>query len=164
MPFDQWNITNYFSKNVKLILICTSNLRNYSYGKIYLHIKQRISIGRTDAEAEAPILWPPDVKSWLIRKDPDAWKDWRQEEKGTTEDEMVGWHHRLDGLEFEQAPGDGEGQWSLACCSPWGHRESDTTQLVNNNNSQLWIFICTNDCFWKTHPALSVVPLETHDF
>ena len=66
-------------------------------------------IGRTDAEAEAPILWPPEVKSWLIGKDPDAGKDWREEEKGTTEDEMVGWHHRLDGHEFEQAPGVGDG-------------------------------------------------------
>ena len=69
-----------------------------------------IFIGRTDAEAEAPILWPPDVKSWLIRKDPDAGKDWRQEEKGTTEDEMVAWHHQLNGQEYEQALGDGEGQ------------------------------------------------------
>ena len=77
-----------------------------------------IFIGRTDAEAETPILWPPDVKSWLIVKDPDAGKDWRQEEKGTNEDEMVEWHHRLSG----QTPGDGEGQGSLACCSPWGHR------------------------------------------
>ena len=79
-----------------------------------------IFIGRPDAEAEAPILWPPDVKNWLTGKDPGAWKDWRQEEKGTTEDEMVGWHHRLNGHEFEQALGDGEGQESLACCSPWG--------------------------------------------
>ena len=72
-----------------------------------------ILIGRTDAEAEAPILWPPDVKSWLIEKDPDAGKDWRWEEKGTAEDEMVGWPHRLNGHEFEQTPGDGEGQGSL---------------------------------------------------
>ena len=77
-----------------------------------------IFIGRTDAEAEAPIHWPLDAKSRLIRKDPDVGKDWRQEEKGTTEDEMVGWHHRLNGHEFEQTPGDGEGQGSLACCSP----------------------------------------------
>ena len=77
-------------------------------------------IGRTDVEA--PILWPPDVKNWLIGKHPDTGKDWRQEEKGMTEDEMVGWHHHLKGHEFEQAPGDGEGQRSLACCSPWGHR------------------------------------------
>ena len=77
-------------------------------------------IGRTDAEA--PILWPPDAKSQLIGKDPDTGKDWRQEEKGTTEDEMVGWHYRLNGHEFEQASGVGEGQGSLAYCSPWGRR------------------------------------------
>ena len=81
-----------------------------------------IFIGRTDAEAEAPILWPPDVKSQLIRKDPDAGKDWRQEKKGVTDDKVVGWHYWLNGHEFEQAPGDGEGQGSLACCSPWGCR------------------------------------------
>ena len=89
-----------------------------------------IFIGRTDAEAEAPILWPPDVKNWFVRKDPDAGKDWRQEEKVTTEDEMVGWHHRLDGHEFEQAPGVGDAQGSLACCSPWGCKESDTTEWL----------------------------------
>ena len=77
-----------------------------------------IFMGRT----EAPVLWPPDVKNWLIGKDPDAGKDWGQEEKGETEDEMVGWHHRLNGHEFEQASGDGEGQGSLVCCSPWGHK------------------------------------------
>ena len=81
-----------------------------------------IFIGRTDAEAEALILWPPYVKSQFIGKDPDAVKDWGQEEKGTTEDEMVGWHHQLNGHEFEQAPGDGEGQGSLAGCSLWGHK------------------------------------------
>ena len=75
-------------------------------------------MGRTDAEAEILILWPADVKNLLIGKDPDAGKDWRQEEKGTTDDEMVGWHHRLDGHEFEQAPGVGDGQGSLVCCSP----------------------------------------------
>ena len=71
--------------------------------------------------------------SQLIRKDPDAGKDWRQEEKGTTEDRMAGWHHRLNGQEFEQAPGNGEGQGNLACCSPWGHKESDTTERLNNS-------------------------------
>ena len=86
-----------------------------------------IFIGRTDAES--PILWPPDVKNQLIGKDPDAGKDWRWEEKGTPEDEMVGWHHRLD--EFEQALGVGDGQGSLACCSPWGCKESDTTEWLN---------------------------------
>ena len=79
-----------------------------------------IFLGRTDVEAETPILWPPDVKSWLIGKDPDAGKDWRQEEKGTREDEIIGWHHLLSGHEFEQASGVGDGQGSLACCSPWG--------------------------------------------
>ena len=93
-------------------------------------------IGRTDAEAETPILWPPDVRNQLIRKDPDAGKDWRQEEKGTTEDEMVGWHHWLDGHEFEQALGVGDGQGSLVSmgspgCSPWGRKESDTTEQLN---------------------------------
>ena len=90
-----------------------------------------IFIGRTDAEAETPVLWPPDVKNWLLGKDPDAGKDWRQEEKGTTEDEMVGWHHQLEGHEFEQAPGVGDGQGSLACCSPRGRKESDTTERLN---------------------------------
>ena len=85
-------------------------------------------IGRTDAKAEVPIHWPPDAKSQLIRKDPNAGKDWRREEKGTTEDEMVGWHHQLDGHEFKQAPGVGDGQGGLTCCSPWGHKESDTTE------------------------------------
>ena len=103
-----------------------------------------IFIGRTDAEAEAPILWSSDSKSRLIRKDPDAGKDWRQEEKGTTEDKMVGWHQRLNGHEFKQAPGDGEGQGSLVCCSPWGCKESDTTDWLNNNSCftlmcQLWL-------------------------
>ena len=80
-----------------------------------------VFIGRIDVEAETPVLWLPDVKSLLIGKDPDAGKGWRQEEKGMTEDEMVGWHHQLYGHEFEQAPGVGDGQGSLACCSPRGH-------------------------------------------
>ena len=84
-------------------------------------------IGRTDAEAEPPILWPSDAKSWLIGKDPDAGKDWGQEEKGAIEDEMVGWHHWLNGHEFEPTQGDSEGQGSLVCCSPWGREESDVT-------------------------------------
>ena len=90
-----------------------------------------IFIGRTDDEAETPVIWPPYVNNWLIRKDPDAGKDWRWEEKGTTEDEMVGWHHWLDGNEFEQAPGVGDGQGGLACCSPWSCKESDTTERLN---------------------------------
>ena len=94
-----------------------------------------IFIGRTDAEAEAPILWPPDGKSQFIRKEPDAGKDWRQEEKGTTEDELVGWHHWLNGHEFAQTPGAGEGQGSLACCSPWGREESNTAWWLSDNNA-----------------------------
>ena len=82
-----------------------------------------IFIGRTDAEAETPILWPLDVKNWLIGKDPDAGKDWRQEEKGTTEDEMVEWHHWLNGHDFEQGPRAGDGQGNLACCSSWDCRD-----------------------------------------
>ena len=91
-------------------------------------------IGSTDAEAEVPMLCPPDSKSWVIRKDLDAGKDWRQEEKGMTEDEMVGWHHWFNGHEFEQALGDGEGQGSLVCCSSWDHKELDMNELLNNNN------------------------------
>ena len=90
-----------------------------------------VFIGRTDVEAETPILWPPDAKNWLIGKDPDARKDWRWEEKGTTEDEMVGWHHWLNGHEFEQALGVGDGQGNQACCSPWSCKESDTTERLN---------------------------------
>ena len=86
-----------------------------------------IFIGRTDTEAETPILRPPDVKSQLIWKDPDAWKDWGQEEKGTIEDEMIEWHHWVKGYEFKQTLGDCEGKRSLVCCSPWGHKELDTT-------------------------------------
>ena len=96
-----------------------------------------IFIRRTDAETEAPILWPPDAKNWLIGKDPDAGKDWGQEEKGITEDKMVGWHHRLNGHEFELAPGDCDGQGSLVLWSPWGLKEWDTTERLNNNNNNI---------------------------
>ena len=95
-----------------------------------------IFIGRTDAETETPMLWPPDAKNWLI---PDAGKDWRREEKGTTEDEMVRWHHWLDGHEFEQAVGVGDGQGSLACCSPWGCKESDMTERLNWTELTCWL-------------------------
>ena len=90
-----------------------------------------VFIGRTDAEAEAPILWPLEVKNWLIWKDPDAGKEWMQEEKGMTEDKMVGSHHQLNGHEFEWTPGVGDGQGGLACCNSWGHKESDMTEWLN---------------------------------
>ena len=87
--------------------------------------------GRNDAKAETPVLWPPHAKSWLIGKDSDAGRDWEQEEKGTTEDEMAGWHHWLDGRESEWTPGVGDGQGGLACCDSWGRKESDTTEWLN---------------------------------
>ena len=89
-----------------------------------------IFIVKTDAEAEVLILWLPDLKNWLTGKNPDAGKDWRQGEKGTTEDEMVGWHHWLDGHEFEQTAGVSDGQGSLECCSSWGRKESDRTERL----------------------------------
>ena len=92
-------------------------------------------IGMTDAEAEAPKLWPPDAKNWLIRKDPDAGKDWRQKEMGTTEDDIVGWHHWLDGHEFKQSLSVGDGQGSSVCCNPWGCKELDTTKGLNWTNT-----------------------------
>ena len=90
-----------------------------------------VFLRRTDFEAETPILWPPDAKSWLTEKVPDAGRDWRREEKGTTEDEMAGWHHRLNWHEFEWTPGVGAEQGSLACCNSWGREESDTTVRLN---------------------------------
>ena len=90
-----------------------------------------VFFGRTDAKAETPILWPPHAKSWLIGKDSDAGRDWGQEEKGTTEDEMAGWHHRLDAREVGWTLGVGDGQGGLACCNSWGHKEWDTTEWLN---------------------------------
>ena len=94
-----------------------------------------VFFGRNDAKAETPVLWPSHAKSWLIRKDSDAGKDWGQEEKGTTEDEMAGWHHWLHGCESEWTPGVGDGQGGLACCDLWGRKESDTTERLN------WIYL-----------------------
>ena len=90
-----------------------------------------VFIGRTDFEAETPILWPPHAKSWLIGKDPDAGKDWGQEEMGMTEDKMVGWHHQFDGHGFGWTPAVGDGQGGLACCNSWGRKETDTTKRLN---------------------------------
>ena len=118
--------TMVLEKTLESLLVCKEIKPVNPKGK-----KSWIFIGRTDAEAEAPIHWPPDAKNWLIWKDPDDGQDWRQEEKETTEDEMVGWHHQLDGKEFEQAPGVDDGQGSLACCSPWGIKDSDMTEWLN---------------------------------
>ena len=106
-----------------------------------------VFIGRTDVEAETPILWPPDAKSWLIWKDPDTGKGWGQEEKGMTEDEMVGWHHRLNGHGFGWTPEVGDGQGGLVCCSSWGLKESDMTELN-------WIFSTDLFCFSYSNTTL----------
>ena len=121
-----------------------------------------IFIGSTDAEAETPVLWPPDVNNWLIGKDTDTVKDWRQEEKGVTEGEMVGWHHWLDGHEFEQALAVDDGQGGLVCCTPWGHKELDRIERLNWTELRLpcpslspWV--CSNSCplsHW-CHPTIS---------
>ena len=100
-----------------------------------------IFTGRTDAEAETPILWPPDAKNWLIGKDPDAGKDWRWEEKGMTKDEVFGWHHQLNGHEFESALGVGDGQGSLACCSPWCCKDWDRTERLNWIELIMWSWV-----------------------
>ena len=111
-----------------------------------VHIRGNLSwifIGRTDAEAETPVLWLPDGKNWLIGKDPDAGKDWKQEKKGMTEDEMVGWHHWLDGHEFEQALGVGDGEGSLECCGLWGSKELDMNKWLNWTELSIPLYICS---------------------
>ena len=132
LDYKGWALKNWCSWTVVLQKTLESPLDCKEIKSVYPKGNQPwIFIGRTGAEAEAPILWPLDAKNWLIRKDLDAGKDWRKEEKGMTKDEMVAWHHRLNGHEIEQALGVGDGQGSLACCSPWGHRESDMTEWLN---------------------------------
>ena len=119
-----------------------------------------VFIGKTSAEAL--ILWPPDAKSWLTGKDPDAGKDRRQEEKGTTEDEMVGWHHWLSGCEFEWTPGVGGIQGGLVCCSAWGRKESDTTEQLNNNSCFLiQLPIIQHHCVQCSYPFETLIGLDT---
>ena len=109
---------------------------------------RKVFFGRTDAKAETPVLWPPHVKSWLIGKESDARRDRGQEEKGTTEDEMAGWHHQLDGHEFEWTPGVGDGQGGLACCNSWGRKQLDMTEQLNwtelsEKNTNVVIYLVT---------------------
>ena len=113
-----------------------------------------VFVGRTDAEAESPLLWPPDGKSWLIGKDPDAEKDWGQEEKGTTEDEMVRWHHWLNGHGFEWTLGVGDGQGGLACFGSWGCKESDTTDWTELNWGIKNLFLIGNNVLIVMVPVL----------
>ena len=127
-PTNWWFLTVVLEKTLESPLDCKEIKPVHPKGD-----QSWIFIKRTDAET--PILWPPDAKNWLVRKYPDAGKDWSQEEKGMTEDKIVGWHHWLSGHEFEQSPVVGEGHWSLACCSPRGGRvEYDwATEWLNNN-------------------------------
>ena len=120
-----WMLKNWCFQTMVLESILESSV-NFKWNQPW------IFTGMSDAKAEAPIPLPPDGKNWLVGKDPDAGKDWKQEEKGITEDKTVGRHHWLDGHEFEQPE---EGQGSLASCSPWSHKESDTTERLNNNRT-----------------------------
>ena len=129
---ESWALKNWYFWTVVLEKTLESSLDCKEIQPVHPKGNQSwIFIGRTDAEAETPILWPPDAKNWLIGKASDAGKNWRREKKGMTEDEMVGWHHWLDRHEFEQAPGVGDGQGTLVCCSPWGQKQLDRTEQLN---------------------------------
>ena len=129
---ESWTLKNWCFWTVMLEKTLESPLNCKEIQPVHPKVDQSwVFIGRTDAEGETPILWPPHAKSWLIGKDPDTGRDWGQEEKGTTWDDMAGWHHWLDGHEFEWTPGVGDGQGGLACCDSCGHKESETTERLN---------------------------------
>ena len=119
-----------------------------------------VFIGKTDVETETPIVWPPNAKSWLIWKDPDAGKDWGQEEKRTTDDEMVGWHHRLNRHEFGWTPGVGDGQGGLACCDSWGRKESDTNERLSDWVTEVSWTVC-NTAQWFSQVVVPYCVLIT---
>ena len=144
-------LLNYLEKTLESPLDCKEIQPVHPKGN-----QSWIFIGRTDTEAETSILWPPDVKNWLIGKDPDAGKDWRQREKGTTEDKMVGWHHQLNGHEFESTPGVGNGQGGLVCCSPWGCKESDMTERLN------WTEKCSCKDTWLLRKIINQLFVNIH--
>ena len=137
---ENWALNNWRFWTVALEKTLESPLDCKEIQPVHPKDQSWVFIGRTDVEAETPVLWPPDVKSWLTEKHPDDGKDWGQEEKGMTEDEMVGWHHWLDGHGFGWTPGVCDGQGGLACCGSWGHKESDTTEWLNW--TELSIKIC----------------------
>ena len=144
---DSWVLKNCFW-TVVLEKTLASPLDWKEFQPVHLNVNQSwIFVGRTDAEAETLTIWPPEVKNWLIWKDPDAEKDWSRGQKGMIEDEMVGWHHWLNWHESEST-GVGNGQGRLVCCSPWGHKESDMTEQLNwtENITQ----VCIKVVCWKT--------------
>ena len=128
---ESWEPSNWCFWTVLLEKTLESPLDCKEIQPVHPKDQSWVSTGRTDAEVKTPILWPPDAKSWLIWKDPDAGKDWGQETKGTTEDEMVGWLHWLDGHGFGWTVGVGDGQGGLTCCGSWGHKESNMTEGLN---------------------------------
>ena len=129
---ESWELENWCFWTVVLEKTLESPLDYKEIQPVYSKGGQPwVFFGRNDAKAETPLLWPPHVKSWLIGKDSDAGRDWGQEEKGTTEDDMAGWHHRLNGHGFEWTPGVGDGQRGLVCCNSWGCKESDMTEKLN---------------------------------
>ena len=127
---ESWVLKNWCFWTVVLEKTLESPLDCKEIQPVHSKDRSRVFFGRTDAKAETPVLWSPHAKSWLIGKDSDAGRDWGQEEKGLTEDEMAGWHHRLNGREFEWTSGVGDGQGGLACCNSWGPKESDMTEAT----------------------------------
>ena len=149
---ESWKLKNCCFRTVVLEKTLESPLESKEIKRVNPKGNQSwMFIGRTDAEAEVPILWPPDAKNWLIAKDPDAGKDWRQEEKEMAEDETIGWHYRLNGHEFEQASGVGDGQGTLACCSPWGLKELDMTEWLNLTEGMHLCYVYNIMIIWSLY-------------
>ena len=151
---ESWAPKNWCFWTVVLKKTLESTLDCKEFQPVHTKDQTWVLIGRTDVEAETPILWPPHVKSWLIGKDPNAGKDWGQEEKGMTENEMAGWHHWLDGHGFRWTLGVGGGQGGLACCDSWCHKESDTTEWLNWTELN-WLGVRATevqDCFGAPGP------------
>ena len=146
---ESWGLKNWCLWTVVLEKTLVSSLDYKEIQTVNLKENQSwIFIGRTDVETETPIHWPPNVNNWLIGKDPDAGKVWGQE-KWTTEDDMVGWHHWLNGHGFGWTPGVGDGQGDLACCSSWGCKELDTTEQLNWGNTFSWFWCCSSRAIFR---------------